>query len=111
MKHLWLLLALLFATPSDADTITITITAASGANCTSGCTKTYTDATNVLVADIISGYQQHCNMSINGVCTTAQVLNYFAGIIKGYVVTDVTNSALTTLQNNAVSGYTPVNPQ
>jgi hypothetical protein len=107
---LLLLCALCAAVPSRADTITMTLTTASGL-CSSGCTKVFSDVgsaqPNTLGAKILSTYQAPCNASINGTCTNAQVLTFYATYLRNALVQAVTAAD----ENALINGYTPVNPQ
>jgi hypothetical protein len=108
------ILTLLLFSPSFADSLTITLTSTTG-TCTAGCTKTFSDTSsatpNTLQSNIITVYQSVCNVSINGTCTAAQVLTFWAGTIKSAFVATVTAYQLQQLQNAAIAGYIPINPQ
>lgn len=114
MRFIFITLALLLSIPASADSLTITLTSAIG-TCAAGCTKMFNDATsatpNTLQSNIIVVYQSMCNVSINGTCTAGQVLTYWATNIKNTFVSAVTAYQIQQLQNAAVSGYTPINPQ
>jgi hypothetical protein len=97
-----ILAALLWCLPAQADTITITLTTATGLCVTpSVCTATFSDAQtpvpNTIETSIIAVYQQGCNASISGVCTTAQVLTFWATQLKN----DFVNTVNTYNQNAA----------
>lgn len=94
--------------PAKAGTIVITVTTASGV-CATPCTKTYTD-TDANLAKVIPAYQSGCNTSINGTCTSLQVLKFwFDGVIKE-VVANVAAFDKNNLANTATGAYVPINP-
>jgi hypothetical protein len=100
---------------ASADTLTITLTAPVGLCSGAGCSKTYSDVTatppNVTIAKMIATYQKGCNASISGVCTSGQVLTFWADTIKNGIISDVSGFDQQILQQNAVSTYTPIAPK
>ncbi len=110
MKKLALFLALLASPAMAADTITLTIGGGTGGTCTAGnitagnftCTVTITDNTGTLHTQAIATFQQPCNTSINGVCTSVQVLAY----LKTSNINHLTADIAAYYQGVAVSGAT-----
>jgi hypothetical protein len=113
MKKQLLIASLLafFSLPAAADTITITLTTPAGL-CMAGCSRVFTDVgtakPNTLQTNIVQVFQSGCNTSINGTCTAAQVLNYWAGTLRDTFVGQVNAFQLQVLQN-AVP-YVPIAP-
>lgn len=112
MKRIVASIALLclLAFPAFAGTIVITIMTA-GAPCNGGiCTKTYMD-TDVNLGKIVSTYQSGCNTSINAVCTSLQVMKFWADQMVATTVQAVTANDVQALQAAAAASYTPIKPQ
>ncbi|MGA7748658.1 MAG: hypothetical protein WCA63_00775 [Gallionella sp.] len=66
------LATLLAMAPAHAGSITFTITDSADGT----LTKTYTQFSDANITNWIAAYQQPCNLSIQGTCARAQVLNY-----------------------------------
>jgi len=110
MKRLALLFAL-FASPAmAADTITLSIGGGTGGTCTVGnvtagnftCSATITDSTGTWHTQLIATFQAACNTSINGVCSSVQVLAYLKTVIEQHLIADVDSY----YQGVAVTGAT-----
>jgi hypothetical protein len=71
------LVALMIAAPALADTISVTVSSPSVPDAGNTRTKSFTISTADLQAAITAA-QSPCNVSINGTCTTDQVLDFIS---------------------------------
>lgn len=113
MKRLLLAVVLLLL-PAPAlaanDTISITLTTVA-AGCSAGCTKTMNGPASVnLLPLITAAYQSACNASINGTCTTAQVINYWALQVGARLAADLYAAQVNSATATAAAGVsqTPI---
>lgn len=112
MKKLALLFALLASPAFAVDTIGLSIAGGSGGTCTAGniTAGNFTCAATISESDgggtwhtqLIATFQQPCNTSINGTCTSVQVLAY----IKTAIIQHLTADVQQYYQGIAVSGAT-----